>query len=393
MKKAYFGLTVMAIVAVIFVSCKKEIDNSNVVAKIDFPAAYVVNGQSNSISVIDLTKEEVARTIYLNDSSSIMHAGTMMEGGMNMGSGGNMWPHHIYMSPDKSRLALAMPGMDFSGGHNMWGDSTSTGNSGSGHNGHHGDSTSIGTGIDMNMMGRIYIIDAVTGKTLKIIQTLGMTHNAIFSPDGKEIWTALMMTGGKVQVFDAVSYQIIKTITVGQMPAEVTFSNDGTKVFVANGMSDNVTVIDAATKQVIDTIRVGDDPVGAWSGMNGMMYVDNEGGMSINMINSMNMSMMDSISLGFTPGMVAFYSKINELWVTDPDQGRVHYWMIQGSNYNHGGSFEVGWGAHAFAFNSDSSKCYVTNQEEGTVSVINVSQHKEIKKITVGLKPNGIVVR
>jgi len=391
-----FSLSVVAMVAVLFVSCKKEINNSNDVANIDFPAAYVVNGQSNSISVIDLTKEEVARTIYLNDSSSIMHDVTMMQEGMNMGNGSTMWPHHIYLSPDKSQLALAMPGMDFSGGHNMWDDSTSTGNTGGGHLGHHGgDSTSTGSGFDMTMTGRIYIIDAITGETLKIILTQGMAHNAIFSPDGKEIWTALMMTGGKVQVFDAISYQIIKTISVGGMPNEVTFSNDGTKVYVTNGMSDNVTVIDAATKQVIDTIQVGDGPVGAWSGMNGMMYVADEGGMSIHMINSMSMdmNMMDSISLGFTPGMAAFCSKHNELWVTDPDQGLVHYWTIEGTNYTLDGSFEVGWGAHALGFNRDSSLCYVTNQEEGTVSVVNVEQHKEMKKIPVGMKPNGIVIR
>jgi YVTN family beta-propeller protein len=249
----------------------------------------------------------------------------------------------------------------------------------------------------MNMTGRIYIIDAKTGKTLKVILTQGMTNNAVFSPDGKEIWTALMMTGGKVQVFDANSYGVIKTISVGKMPAEVTFSSDGTKVFVANGMSNEVTIIDPITKEVIDTIQVGDGPVGVWNGMNGMMFVENEGGRSINMFNMMNMGtnmgMMDSISLDFTPGMVDFCSKTNELWVTDPAQGRMHYWSVQGVNYNHTGSFEVGWGAHAMGFNQDSTVCYVTNQEEGTVSVVNVLQHKEMKKITVGSKPSGIVIR
>ena len=398
MKKVNLFLMSTAIVAVLLVSCSKELNLGGNAGKIDFPAAYVVNGQSNSISVIDLNSNEVARTILLKDGSSSMQNGGMMQGGMNTDGGSTMWPYHISMSPDKSKLALAMPGMDFSGGHNMWDDSTSTGNTSGGHLGHHtGDSTSTGFGSDMIMPGRIYILEAKTGETLKVIITQGMTNNAVFSPDGKEIWTALMMTGGKVQVFDNNTYEIIKTISVGKMPIEVTFSTDGTKVFVANGMSNEVTVIDPITKEVVDTIKVGDGPVGVWNGMNGMMYVENEGGRSINMFNMMNMGtnmgMMDSISLDFTPGMVDFCSKTNELWVTDPEQSRIHYWMAQGQNYNHSGSIDVGWGAHAMGFNSDSTLCYVTNQQEGTVSVVNVLQHKEMKKITVGSKPSGIVVR
>lgn len=382
MRRSVISLVIIYGLAFMISSCKEDktiSDGDN--SPVTYDAVYVVNGESNSLSVINLATNTVEKTIDLEGLTDEM--GDEM---MNME---NMWPHHIYLSPDGSKLAIAAPGMDFSDGHNMMQDTLSAGNSTDEHSQHH----SNGTSNAMQMQGKILILDAVTGELMKEIILNGMTHNAVFSPDGKELWTALMMTGGEVKVFDANTYQLINTIPVGDMPAEVTFSSDGSKAFVANGMSNTVTVIDAVNKQVLETIQVGDDPVGAWPGMDGMMYVDNEEGQSIHIINSMNMMMTDTVHLGFMPGIVSQNDMIDEMWVSDPDGSQVHYWSMQDAGYVHGGAFAVGNGAHALAFTSDGATCYVTNQSEGTVSVVDVNNHQEIMKITVGNKPNGLVIR
>lgn len=176
---------------------------------IDYPAAYVVNGQSNTISVIKLSTNEVTETIKLGE----MPDPNM--GGMNMSTGVS-WPHHISINPAKTVLALGVPGMDLSGGH---------------------------IGGMTGMTGKIALVDAKKGTILKIIDIPVMNHNAIFSPDGSEIWTALMEDMGKVQVYDATTYSLKNTINVKMDPAEVTFSSDGSMAFVANGGSDSVSVI------------------------------------------------------------------------------------------------------------------------------------------------------
>lgn len=361
-------------------SCKKD---GTTDAQVNFDAAYVVNGESNSISVINLSTNKVDKTIDLAKLQNNMGTG-QMEMGMN-----NMWPHHISLSPDKSKLVIAAPGMDFSEGHNF----ASTGITPDGHSEHHEGVTTTGGQANTLMPGRILILDAVTGELLKELSLEGMTHNAVFSPDGKELWTALMMPEGKVKVFDATSYLLIATISVGQMPAEVSFSDDGKKAFVANGMSNTVTVIDAPTKKVIETIAVGGNPVGAWPGMDGMMYVDNEDSQTISMVNSMSNMMTDTVNLGFTPGMAVRNSMMNQMWVSDPDGSKIHTWTKSNDEYVHAGEVSVGNGAHAIAFNKEGNAAYVTNQTEGTVSVVDVPNLKETIKITVGKKPNGIVIR
>ena len=72
---------------------------------ITYPAAYVVNAESNSLSVIDLATQQVKETISLGDASMTNMSGMNMD---NM----VMWPHHIYRSPDGSKLGVGVPGMD-----------------------------------------------------------------------------------------------------------------------------------------------------------------------------------------------------------------------------------------------------------------------------------------
>ena len=230
-----FSLVMLVSIIMISVACKKNETPLN----INYPAAYVVNGEDASISVINLSKNEVTETIEL----------------MGTGSDMIMWPHHIYNH--ENHLAIGVPGMDLSAGH---------------------------TGGMMGMMGRVLIVDAVKGLILKDIETPMMNHNAIYSPDGTEIWTSQMDAAGTVLVYDANTYSLKNTITVGEDPAEVTFSADGSKAYVCNGGSNTVTVINPITKSVITTLAVGLDPVGAWTSSIGKMFIDNEAGNSISII-------------------------------------------------------------------------------------------------------------
>lgn len=359
MKKLAFAVLGAALFVV---SCKKkehEMTPTTPELNINYPAAYVVNGESNTISVIRLSDNTVTETIKLGEMSDPGH------GGMNMTTGIS-WPHHIYINSAKTQLAIGVPGMDLSGGH---------------------------TGGMMGMTGKVAIVDAVKGTITKVIDLPVSNHNAIFSPNGTEIWTSQMQEMGKVLVYDATTYTLKNTIDVKMEPAEVTFSSDGSMAFVANGGSDTVTVISVANKTVMGQVEVGDDPVGAWTGADGNMYVDNEVGQSITVIKVSDMSIVTTIALGFMPGMAAYNNAMSELWVTDPDNGKVHWYTKSGSTYTHGGEFSTGSGAHAIAFNSDGMTAYVTNQSAANVSVVDVMNHSETKEITVGTKPNGITIK
>ncbi len=278
-------LSVAVLTTALFTSCNKD-DNMNMdmpAINVDYPAAYVVNGEDATVSVIKLSTNEVTATIPL------MGTGTDMI----------MWPHHI--SSHSNHLAIGVPMMDLSAGH---------------------------SGVNTTgMTGKLVVIDAMNGSIVKNINLPKMNHNTIYSPNGTEIWVPQMdEMNSKVLVYDATTNALKNTINTGMMSAELTFSSDGTKAYVCNGDDNNVMVINVATKAIITTIPVGLNPVGAWTGSNGKMFVDNEDGQSISVIDVAMDMVIETITLGFMPGIASHNGTKNELWVSDSMAGKVHYW-------------------------------------------------------------------
>ena len=351
MKNAIFTASIIG--ALVLTSCSKS-DNTdmNTALNVNYPAAYVVNGEDATVSVIKLSTNEVTATIPLMGTASDMI----------------MWPHHI--SSHENHLAIGVPGMDLSAGHS-------------------------GLMTD-GMTGKLVVIDAITGAIVKNINLPKMNHNTIYSPNGTEIWVPQMdEMNSKVLVYDATTNALKNTINTGMMSAELTFSYDGTKAYVANGDDNEVTVINVATKAIITTIPVGLNPVGAWTGSNNKMYVDNEDGQTISVIDVPTNAVVETITLGFMPGIASHNGIKNELWVSDPMAGKVHYWTYDTAMgmWMHGGVFNTGAGAHAISFTMDGNTAYVTNQTANTVSVVNVANHTVTKTIAVGKKPNGVVIK
>jgi YVTN family beta-propeller protein len=322
----------------------ERVPSTNGALHVDYDAVYVVNGGSNTLSVLNATTGEIAGTVTFQNAR---------------------YPHHAALSPDRSKLVVAVPGMDLSRGH-----------------GGHGPSSA---------QGLLMVLDAQTGATLKWRRLDAPNHNGIFSPDGTEIWTSQMKKRGSVLVLDAGTLELRNEISVGDMPAEVTFARDGNHAFVANGMSNTVTVLDAATKAVKGTISVGAGPVGAWPGANNVMYVDNESGKTITAIDAATMSVVHTYDLGFTPAMAATAPN-DELWVTDTDNGKVVILMTT-RDHNKIGEVVTGAGAHGIVVSHDNATAYVTNQSAGTLSIINVGAKTARSTVTVGSKPNGVVFR
>ena len=66
------------------------------ISAITTDAVYVVNGGDSTIAVLDASSGSVLGKIQLTNVS---------------------YPHHVYLSPDRSKIAVAVPGHDLSMGH------------------------------------------------------------------------------------------------------------------------------------------------------------------------------------------------------------------------------------------------------------------------------------
>lgn len=314
---------------------------------IDYPAAYVVNGESNNIEVLNLNDLSKKEQLSLNDAT---------------------FPHHINISPDKTKLAVAITSTDLSAGHDA------------------------GMG---GMSGfKVVVLNSYNGKIEKELMLPKMPHNGVFNRDGSELWIAQEdEQQSQVLVYNTGSWSLKNTILVGKGLAEVTFSADGTKVFAANTLDATVSIINPDTKSVLGTVPVGKDPVGAWPAANGFMYVDNETDGTVTEIAVASGTVTETIPLGFKPGYVAYHPNKQELWVSDATNGKVVYYGENNDQWTLKGSITTGADAHAIAFSQDGTTAYVTNQGANTVSVIRVADHVVTATIPVGKKPNGLAIR
>jgi YVTN family beta-propeller protein len=316
-------------------------------------AVYVVNGSDATISVIDPATDAHVGDIVLE---------------------GVLYPHHAYLDPTAERLLVAAPGVDLSGGHDE------------GHAGHGGEGTTEPA------RGMVLALAASSGELLAYHELEASNHNAITSPDGREVWTSEFGAPGAVVVLDAESLDEVERIEVGDDPAEVTFSQDGAHAFVCNTGSGTVSIIDTSTKATMAELTVGMTPVGAWPGDDGNLYVDNEGSQSLSVIASDTLQVVRTIELGFAPAMAAT-APAGELWVTDPTGNRVVAYEAGAPEDGPVRTVITGAGPHAIAFTPDGSKAYVTNQDGDTVSVVDVASGTVMETIPVGRKPNGMAVR
>ena len=338
--------TIIGATSILVSACKKD-DEHHTMLNINYPAAYIVNGSSNNISVVSLSDNRVKETIALN---------------------GATFPHHIYINPAKTKLAVAITNTDLSGGHADHGGSVS--------------------GL------KIQIVDATTGMIDKEIALSKMPHNAIFNANGTELWLGQMdTTQSQVLVYKTSDWSLQNTINVGKGLSEITFSSDATMAFAANTSEGTVTVIDVNSKMVRTTLTVGQDPVGAWPAANGYMYVDNEKSQSVTEISVSEAKVVSTFDLGFKPGYVAYSTHHNEIWVTDATNGKVIFFKNIAGVWTPSGNLATGADAHAIAFSNNGEKAYITNQGANTVSVVDVVKHTKIQDIGVGNKPNGVALK
>jgi YVTN family beta-propeller protein len=101
----------------------------------------------------------------------------------------------------------------------------------------------------------------------------------------------------------------------------------------------------------------------------------------------------ETITLGFKPGYVAYNAMTKEIWVSDATNGKVIYFKVISGKWAKQGEIVTGADAHAITFSNDEKTAYVTNQGAGTVSVVMTTDHKVTATITVGSKPNGIILK
>ncbi|WP_410507017.1 PKD domain-containing protein [Methanosarcina hadiensis] len=215
--------------------------------------AYVTNGESDNISVIDTTTDRVVTTIsagssplgvainpdgtkvyvanaHSNDVSVIDTATNNVTATVRVGSS----PQGIAVSPDGKRVYVA----------NLGGNTVS-------------------------------VINTVSNSVISTVKMGRNPTGIAVSPDGKKVYVTNY--GDKnVSIIDTATNKVTATVSVGKGPREIVVAPDGARAYVANSDSGSISVIDTITNSVTGTIKVNGAPSGVAVNPEGTrVYVSN----------------------------------------------------------------------------------------------------------------------
>jgi YVTN family beta-propeller protein len=315
---------------------------------VTYPAGYVVNSKDNSISIIDLTDNTVKDKINLPGS----------------------YPYHIYISPNKKLLAVSVTNVDLSGGFPIVNYSS------------------------YNSGNKVIVIDAVTKEIVKEISLPKLASNALFNFSNSELWIGQSDDiQSSMLVYNISNWTLTNTIPLGKGLGEITFCSDGDMSFSTTSGDDSVQMYNVSDKSFLMSTSLPSHPIGAWASNYHTDFIVCDVNNRIYELNATDCLLLDSMLLSFRPGHTTYVACKNELWVSDVTNGKVAWFTKTGSHWSQQGTIAVGNNPRWLQVDNVSSVVYVANQNDNTVSVIDVNSHSVSKTISVGNAPSCIAIK
>ncbi|MCC7028406.1 MAG: beta-propeller fold lactonase family protein, partial [Saprospiraceae bacterium] len=284
--------------------------------------AYIANGQSNNVSVINTITNNIVATIpvgdfpygvsvnpdgplayitnYGSDNVSVINTLTnTVIATIPVGSA----PIGVSVSPDGTRAYI----------NNLGSDNVSVINTAS--------NTVVATipvgtspfGVTVSPDGTKAYITNGNSANVSVINTISNTVIATIpvgilpqgisiSPDGTKIYIAIT-SSDNVSVINTLTNSVIANISVGSEPVGVSLNPDGTRAYITNILSNNVSVINTLTNTVIATIPVGAQPIGVSVSPDGILvYITNRVSNDVSVINTITNNVVATIPVGSFPG-------------------------------------------------------------------------------------------
>lgn len=205
------------------------------------------------------------------------------------------------------------------------------------------------------------------------------------TPDGAQVYVA-NFDSANVSVIDT-SALTVNTITtdIGSNPQYVAISPNGAVAYVSNNASNNVSVINTSTNVVDNVIPVGTSPFFIVFTPDSLeAYVTNVADASVSAINTLTELVTDTIPVGSTP--LSIFVLPNGTQVFTPDASGSTISAINTAS-KLATPIAIGNNPIFGASTPDSLFAYVTNQTDGTVSVINTLDNSVENTLVVGAGP------
>lgn len=243
------------------------------------------------------------------------------------------------------------------------------------------------------------ILDIKSNKLLHSIPMSEIAAHVVPSKDGSFVYVS-REGGNTIVEVEIDKEQITRTFKVGEGPHGIVLSNDGKKLYVPNMRSHDVSIVDLATGneeklELIFNENKCEVPVAMGTTTDDKYsFVTCGKSFDVYKIDNADKKIVSRLELkkGEFPGPIQIPVHPNNkfLYVPDMRNGVVH--KIDIEKFELIKDIPTAAGAHGIAYSGDGKMAFVTNTWDNSLSVVDLESDTVIKKIEVGVKPNGVAV-
>jgi YVTN family beta-propeller protein len=206
----------------------------------------------------------------------------------------------------------------------------------------------------------------------------------------------------QIQVIDTLTDRVIQNISIGAYPSTLALNQFKNRLYVTSPETDMIYVVDGLTNNITSKIKVGpmvgDIAVDTndFSGHSTLVFVTNRGNNSVSIIDDMLGTVVSNMPTGLDPFGIGIDALSNRAYIATLEGIDIIDYFTNSNGRNvisHKLNNNISKYVHFpsnIVVDSNTSKAYITNSGNDTVSVIDTSSNKQVDEIQVGLFPTSI---
>jgi RHS repeat-associated protein len=229
-----------------------------------------------------------------------------------------------------------------------------------------------------------------TTPTTTMTPTVTATVHRTVVP-GNPVGFVANSVSNSISIVDATTNTVVGSVAIGAYPYSLAVSPDGTRLYVTSLDNNTLSVVDLASETVLAAIPVGSSPEGVKVSPDGTkVYVANHGSNSVSVIDTSQLAVIATVSVGVNPKGIAVSADGSKVLVANEGSSTVS--IISTASNAVTATLTVGSSPEKITVSTDGSHAYVTNYYDDTVSTIDLSSNTVVATIPVGSGPEGVAI-